>query len=242
VVGALRNSNAALPRTPTLPSNSDSRAVLPPALRGLQLIDVVGGDVRAVLQALGEDGKSKTLSTPNVTVLDNEKASINVGDKISVNTGSSTGANGQIITTQTYIDTGIILEVTPRINAGGRVTLDISQEFNTLPSDFLAGSANPNIAARKAKTTVNVASGDTMVLAGLISNSTNSASEGLPLLSKIPVLGGLFGKQFLSKKRTELVILITPIVINNSDDSRAVLEELRKKLPALQSAFPKAKP
>jgi general secretion pathway protein D len=251
VVGALRNTidtaaagttgatTATLPRTPTLPANTDSRSVIPSSL-GLQLIDVVGGDVRAVLQALGQDGKSQTLSTPNVTVLDNEKASINVGSQISVNTGSSSGTGGQTITTNSYVSTGVILEVTPRINAGGRVTLDINQEIST-PGDTPANGGNPPITTRKAKTVVNVSSGETMVLAGLISNTSGSGSSGLPLLSKIPVLGGLFGTQSMNKNRTELVILITPVVINNSDDSRAVMEELRKKLPGLQSAFPKTK-
>ncbi len=246
VVGALRNGVSALPilpsllpRTPTLPTATDSRSVVPTS-PGLQLIDVVGGDVRAVLQALGEDGKSQTLSTPNVTVLDNEKASINVGDQISVNTGTSSGTSGQTITTNSYVTTGVILEVTPRINAGGRVTLEINQEIST-PAAGAAPGTNPNISTRKAKTTVNVASGETMVLAGLIRNDSSSGSQGLPLLSKIPILGGLFGTQSINKNRTELVILITPVVINNSDDSRAVMEELRKKLPSLQSAFPKAK-
>jgi general secretion pathway protein D len=252
VVGALRNTidtaaagttgatTATLPRTPTLPANTDSRSVVPQSL-GLQLIDVVAGDVRAVLQALGQDGKSQTLSTPNVTVLDNEKASINVGSQISVNTGSSSGTGGQTITTNSYVSTGVILEVTPRINAGGRVTLDINQEIST-PGDTPANGGNPPITTRKAKTVVNVSSGETMVLAGLISNTSGSGSSGVPLLSKIPVLGGLFGTQTINKNRTELVILITPVVINNSDDSRAVMEELRKKLPGLQSAFPKPRP
>jgi general secretion pathway protein D len=252
VVGALRNTvttaaagnnpatSATLPTTPTLPANTDSRSVVPQSL-GLQLIDVVGGDVRAVLQALGQDGKSQTLSTPNVTVLDNEKASINVGSQISVNTGSSSGTGGQTITTNSYVSTGVILEVTPRINAGGRVTLDINQEIST-PGDTPANGGNPPITTRKAKTVVNVSSGETMVLAGLIQNTSGSGSSGVPLLSKIPILGGLFGTQSMNKNRTELVILITPVVINNSDDSRAVMEELRKKLPGLQSAFPKTKP
>jgi general secretion pathway protein D len=246
VVGALRNRTGAsailpslLPQTPTLPAATDSRSLVPTS-PGLQLIDVVGGDVRAVLQALGEDGKSQTLSTPNVTVLDNEKASINVGDQISVDTGTTTGTGGVTQTSRSYISTGVILEVTPRINAGGRVTLEINQEISTVPPGTAPGT-NPNIATRKAKTTVNVASGETMVLAGLIKNDSSSGSQGLPLLSKIPILGGLFGTQSISKNRSELVILITPVVISNSDDSRAVMEELRKKLPGLQSAFPKAK-
>ncbi len=233
VTGALRSGgNLPLTPKPTVPIA---------AATGLQLIDVVGGDIRAVLQALGIDGRSQTLSTPNVTVLDNEKASINVGNQISVDTGTTTGAGGVTQTSRTYINTGVILEVTPRINAGGRVTLEINQEISKPAPGALAGT-NPNISTRKAKTVVNVASGEPMVLAGLIQNDTSSGTAGLPLLSKIPILGGLFGTQSLSKLRTELVIIITPVVINNSDDSRAVMEELRKKLPSLQSAFPKAKP
>lgn len=247
VVGALRNRAdtaaiipSALPRTPTLPAATDSRSVIPTS-PGLQLIDVVGGDVRAVLQALGEANKSQTLSTPNVTVLDNEKASINVGNQISVDTGTTTGTGGGTTTSRTYISTGVILEVTPRINAGGRVTLDINQEISSPAANSPAGT-NPNIQTRKAKTVVNVASGETMVLAGLIQNDSGTGSQGLPLLSKIPILGGLFGTQSITKSRSELVILITPVVINNSDDSRSVMEELRKKLPSLQSVIPKAKP
>ncbi len=237
VVGALRNSGSVLPRTPTLPANTDSRSQIATA-PGLQLIDVVAGDVRAVLQALGEDGKSQTLSTPNVTVLDNEKASINVGNQISVDTGTTTGSGGVTQTSRQYISTGVILEVTPRINAGGRVTLEINQEIST-PAP--GGGTNPNISTRKARTVVNVASGETMVLAGLIQNDSNSGSQGLPLLSKIPIIGGLFGTQSFSRNRSELVILITPVVISNPEDSRAAVEELRKKLPSLRDVFPATK-
>jgi general secretion pathway protein D len=243
VTGALRNRDgsaggilpSALPRVPAV-GNVDVRSVVPTS-PGLQLIDVVGGDVRAVLQALGEDGKSQTLSTPNVTVLDNEKATINVGTQISVDTGSTTGGGGVTQTTRQYINTGVILNVTPRINAGGRVTLEINQEISTPGT-----GTNPNIDTRKAQTVVNVSSGETMVLAGLIQRTRGSASQGVPLLSKIPVLGGLFGTQSYRDNRSELVILITPVVINNSDDSRAVMEELRKKLPSLESYIPKSKP
>lgn len=241
VVGALRNPGGensilptALPRTPTLPAATDSRSQVQP-VRGLQLIDVVGGDVRAVLQAFGEDGRSRTLSTPNISVLDNEKASINVGRQISVDTGSTTGTGGVTTTSRQYVNTGVILNVTPRINAGGRVTLEIEQEVSS-PTGTATG--NPNIDTRKAKTVVNVGSGETMVLAGLIAKTTGGGSSGVPLLSKIPVLGALFGTQSFSKEETELVILITPQVITNSDDSRAVMEELRRKLPSLQSVIP----
>ena len=130
----------------------------------------------------------------------------------------------------------MILTVTPRINAGGRVTLDVNQEVSTP----IGNGGNPTISTRKAQTVVTVSSGETMVLAGLISDSNITGSSGLPLLSKIPLIGGLFGAQSLTKKRTELVLLITPTVVTNSEDARAVTEELRKKLPLLEKYLPAA--
>ena len=239
-VGSLRDASTGLPRLPGLLDAAgnalDPRSLIPTA-KGLQLINIgPGGDIRAVLHALGTDGRSKVISTPRVMVLDNEKATINVGDQISVDTGASTGTGtgGTVVTTRQYLSTGVILSVTPRINAGGRVTLDVNQEVSNPTSD----GTNPNIATRKAQTVVTVSSGETMVLAGLIQDTNVTGSSGLPLLSKIPLIGGLFGSQSLTKKRTELVLLITPTVVTNSDDARAVTDEIRKKLPALEKFLP----
>lgn len=242
-VGSLRNATSST--LPRLPGSTDSTGALVdprslvPTIPGLQLINVLGSDIRAVLQALGSDGRSRVISTPKIMVLDNEKASINVGDQISVNTGSSTGTGtgGNIVTTNQYISTGVILTVTPRINAGGRVTLEVNQEVSSADTSVTTG--NPPIATRKAQTVVTVSSGETMVLAGLIQETNGSGSSGVPLLSKIPVLGGLFGTQSFTKKRTELVLLITPIVVTNADEARAATEELRRKLPALESYLPR---
>ncbi|MEO8101074.1 MAG: type II secretion system secretin GspD [Betaproteobacteria bacterium] len=247
-VGSLRGVNGdgsvsgTLPRLPGMIDAAgnlvrDARSLIPTA-PGLQLINLgPGGDIRAVLQALGTDGRSKVISTPRVMVLDNEKATINVGDQISVDTGSSTGTGtgGNVVTTRQYLSTGVILSVTPRINAGGRVTLDVNQEVSSPTST----SANPTIATRKAQTVVTVSSGETMVLAGLIQDVNTTGSSGVPLLSKIPLIGGLFGTQSLSKKRTELVLLITPTVVTSPDDARAVTDEIRKKLPSLEAYLPK---
>ncbi len=172
-------------------------------------------------------------------VLDNEKASINVGQQISVDTGSSTGTGtgGNVVTTRQYLSTGVILSVTPRINAGGRVTLDVNQEVSSPTTD--SGTANPTINTRKATTVVTVGSGETMVLAGLIQEIDGIGSSGVPLISKIPLIGGLFGSQSYNKRRTELVLLVTPTVVTTSEDSRAITEEIRRKLPSLQSYIPK---
>ena len=209
------------------------------ASTALQLINVAGNDIRAVLQALGTDGRSKVISTPRIMVLDNEKATINVGQQISVDTGSSTGTGtgGNVVTTRQYLSTGVILNVTPRINAGGRVTLDVNQEVSSPTTD--SGAANPTINTRKATTVVTVGSGETMVLAGLIQEIDGVGSAGIPLISKIPLIGGLFGSQTYSKKRTELVLLVTPTVVTTTEDSRAITEEIRKKLPSLQNYIPK---
>ncbi len=250
-VGSLRNPNGTT--TPTLPTSpvpvfptgsSDIRSVIPPISSGLQLINTnpLTGDIRAVLETLGADGRVTVLSAPRVMVLDNEKAVINVGQQISVSTGSSTvSASGGIVTSNQYINTGVILTVTPRINSGGKVTLDLTQEVSAAGTPDTAGS-NPPINTRKAQTVVTVASGETMAMAGMIGKNQNTASSGLPLVSKIPVIGALFGKQTLHNDRTELVVLITPVVVNNTDEARLVTEEFRKKLPSLEAYFPKRKP
>ena len=240
-LGALRDGTSALPTLPGLlvaGATVDPRSLVK-TVSGLQLINMgPSGDIRAVLHALGTDGRSRVISTPRVMVLDNEKATINVGDQISVDTGASTGTTtgGNVVTTRQYLSTGVILSVTPRINAGGRVTLDVNQEVSSPAPGSLT---NPTISTRKAQTVVTVSSGETMVLAGLIKEENITASSGIPLLSKIPLIGGLFGAQSLSKKRTELVLLITPTVVTSPEDARAVTDEIRKKLPSLEAYLPK---
>ena len=155
-VGSLRDAGNLLPNLPALGAGVDPRSLVK-ASTGLQLINIgLGGDIRAALHALGTDGRSKVISTPRVMVLDNEKATINVGDQISVDTGSSTGTTtgGNVVTTRQYLSTGVILTVTPRINAGGRVTLDVNQEVSS-PGP----GTNPTISTRKAQTVVTVSSG-----------------------------------------------------------------------------------
>jgi len=239
--GAIRNGTDKPPLPAVLPATNLPTSI--PgivATAGLQLVNLSGaGNIRAVLQALGDDGKSTIIFTPNITVLDNEKASINVGTKISVSSGSSISNGGVPVSSLAYIDTGVILAVTPRINAGGRVTLEINQEVSNAVQST---TSNPDISTRKAQTVVNVASGETIALAGLISKNTSFGTVGVPLLSKIPVIGGLFGTQSYTNNRTELVLLITPVVITNDDDARAVTNELRKKLPLLHSLIPAEKP
>ena len=133
-----------------------------------------------------------------------------------------------------YTETGVLLSVTPRVNAGGQVTMEISQEVSNAIKTETSGIDSPTIQKRSAESTVTVKSDETIILAGLIREEKTNASEGLPLLSKIPFLGGLFGTQTFADNRTELIILITPRVLANTPDAAAITEEYRKRLTGLE--------
>lgn len=225
------NTLGALPATPT--------GTVAAFDNGLQLINLSGGEIRAVLRALGTDGKTKVVAAPQVMVLDNEKAEIKIGDRISVQTQSQTNAStgGGVINSFQYLETGVLLAVTPRINSGGMVTLEINQEVSQ-PGDA-PPNTNPPVNTRAAKTSVVVASGESIVLGGLIRENNNRSSRGIPLLSKIPILGGIFGTQSLDVSRTELVMVVTPKIVSDTAQARQVTEELRQKLPSLEGILPK---
>src|SRR6185312_10959333 len=213
-----------------------------PGFNGLQLINFSGAEVRAVLNALGSDGKAKILASPQIMVLDNQKAQIKVGDRISVQTSAQTGVSTGtgVLNSFQYLETGVLLAVTPRINSGGLVTLDVDQEVSVPdPNSTSASNPNPNVNSRSAQTSVVVHSGESIVLGGLINDQLNTSSSGIPLLSKIPVLGALFGTQGYQRTRTELVLIITPRIISDSQQARDATLELSNKLPALKGLLPK---
>jgi general secretion pathway protein D len=174
-------------------------------------------------------------------VLDNEKAEIKVGDRISVQTQSQTGVSTGtgVLNSYQYLETGILLAVTPRINSGGLVTLEINQEVSEVDrSSITANNPNPDVITRNAKTSVVVASGESIALGGLIRDIKNYGSSGIPLLSKIPIIGAAFGVQTFSRRRTELVMLITPRIVSDPSQARDATQELRQKLPALRNLLP----
>lgn len=212
-----------------------------PAFTGLQLVNYTADQVRAVLQTLGSDNRAKTLASPQIMVLDNEKAEIKVGTRISVQTQAQTGVSTGtgVLNSFQYLETGVLLDVTPRINSGGMVTLDISQEVSAPTSVPTAANPNPDIGTRNAKTSVAVASGESVALGGLIQEAITTGSSGVPLISKIPVLGALFGTQTFHRDRTELVLIVTPKIVSDNSQARQVTEELRSMMPMLEGMLPK---
>ena len=205
------------------------------------------GGVQAALHLLDNYGSVKVISNPHLAALDNQKATIKVGDKIPicqqsyVGTGTVNTSSNIVSTTSQYIDTGVLLQVTPHINAGGLVTLDVQAEVSVAGTTVNPCDAPP-INTRSVQTLLAVPSGQTMVMGGLILEDKENTSAGLPLVSRIPILGGLFGSQELKNNRTELIMFITPRVVENESEVRSVIDDLRRRMEQLDDVFPVKKP
>ncbi|HVT33864.1 MAG TPA: type II secretion system secretin GspD [Rhodanobacteraceae bacterium] len=192
------------------------------------------------INALEQDGQAKSLAAPSLVVANNQEAQINVGQQIPVVQNYVTGiglgtANGQAYTpgygSVQYLNTGVTLDVKPRVNPGGLVYLDIQQEVSN-PGNAGA-NGNPPINQRLIQTQVAVQSGETLLLGGLIQDTTNDNQTGLPLVSKVPILRNLFGSTHNVKHRTELIVLITPRVIRNSDEGRQMTLDYTRQFQSL---------
>ena len=202
------------------------------------------GGVQAVLRLLDTYGDTKVIANPHLAALDNQKATIKAGDKIPlcqqtfVGTGVGTGVNGAVSTTSQYIDTGVLMQVTPHINAGGLVTLEV-EVVVSVPGELpkTCEGLAPAIDTRSLQSILNVQSGQTMVMGGLITDNKQNKSQGLPLLSRIPIIGGLFGQQTLINNRTELVMFITPRVVETEVDLKDVVDDLRRRMEQVDDAF-----
>ncbi|WP_299390672.1 type II secretion system secretin GspD [Pelagibius sp.] len=193
-------------------------------------------NLRATVNALQGVTDVKFLSAPTLMVLDNETARLQVGDEVPVVTRSSTSTvddDAPIVNTVEFRDTGVILNITPRVNAGGLVILDIDQEVSEVIETTTSGIDSPTIQQRKLESTIAVQNGETVALGGLIRDRLEENETGIPVLGDIPIFGNLFKATDNSATRTELLVLIQPRVVRNQEDARAVTEELRRKLPAI---------
>ena len=197
------------------------------------------------LDALASSGKSKVLSSPSLMVLNNQKASIKVGNQVPILTGQAlnTGGNTNFVGSQSiqYKDIGVKLQVRPRVNAGGLVSMELAQAVDDEVnggSPSPSGIQSPTFTQRTIESQVAVRSGETLVLGGLIKEGTNYTKAGIPLLSELPWLGSLFGSTVQSTVRDELVVLLTPRVVENSISSRQITNEYRRRLGSLYEQKP----
>lgn len=230
-------SNSSKRGTGSLDLGSSGLASIVPGF-SYSVVDSAGA-VRAVFNTLASENRVNVVSSPSLMVLDNQSASIRVGDQVPIrtsettNTGSS-GADPLITSTIQFRDTGVMLEVTPQVKDGGMVVLKINQDVSDVAQTTSSGIDSPTINQRQINTTVAVQSGDTIVLGGLIRENRDSGNSGVPGLRELPAVGWMFGQSSRTSRRTELVVLITPTAITNRDEAQEVTREFRNQLKGLR--------
>ncbi len=207
----------------------------------------LGRSAAGIIQALDNVADIRLLQTPSVFTQNNREATLNVGSRIPIssvtfdptNSGNSSGVYSQV----QYLETGTILKVRPRITRDGMVFLDIVQEVSAPQGASTADrNGNVRIDTNKVKTSAVVPSGETIMLAGLIKDGSSRTSSGIPGLSRIPVIGGLFGQQGVSNNREELIVLITPTVVRNPLEARELTDEYGRRFRAMEPLYyPKVK-
>lgn len=196
------------------------------------------GGAELALSALAGVTDVRVISSPTLMVLDNKEGILQIGDQVPVATqtsSSSDAPNAPVLTQIDYRDTGIILRVRPRIGAGGRVTLDISQEVSDVAATRTSGIDSPTIRQRKIQTSVALGDGRTLALGGLVQERDSIARTETPGVARVPVVGNLFRSKEVNRGRVELLILIRPRVVNNENDAAAITSQWRAKLAASNS-------
>jgi general secretion pathway protein D len=192
------------------------------------------GGAPFALNALQQVTTVRVLSSPQLLVQDNQPAHLQVGNVVpylSQTSQSTLESNAPVINSINYQQTGVVLDVTPRVNSGGLVTLDISQEVSDVSTAITTPGINsPTFFDRSISSRVVVQDGQTVGLAGLISDNTSTGNQGIPWLKDVPILGALAGNQNNTRQRTELLMLLTPHVMHDQRDARALTEDMREQL------------
>ena len=190
---------------------------------------------RVVLNALSGLTQTKIISTPQLMVLDNQTARLQVGDVVPIITqsaASTLSTSPLVLSNVEYKETGVVLEVTPRVNASGYVTLDISQSVSSVVPTTTSTINSPTFSQRRLTSTISVRNGNSILLGGLIQDQDNRNSQGIPLLSEIPVLGALFGNRNDTTARTELIMFMTPSVTSTDDQTADVTQRVERDFKA----------
>ena len=207
---------------------------------GFSVVHSATSGAKAALNALSSVTDVNVISSPKIMVLNNHTGMIQIGDQVPVIVRSSQGTGGEnapVVNNVEFRDTGVILNITPQINAGGLIVLEIEQEVSEVAETKSSGIDSPTIQQRKIKTTVAIQNGETIALGGLIRETSTNSKSGIPILKDIPLLGNLFSTTSKVKRRTELIILITPRIVNNVHEMRETLDDMKQEFKFLKK-FP----
>jgi general secretion pathway protein D len=203
-----------------------------------------GGKGKLVLTALSELTHVDVVSAPHLLVLDHQTAGLQVGDQVPIVTESSQSviaAGAPLVNSVQYLNTGVVLQVTPRVNSSGLIALDIDQQVSEPTTTTTSKIESPTITQRRIVTSVVVQDGETIALGGLILDNQNSSRNGIPVLSDIPVVGGLFRTDARKNSRTELLVLLSPKIIRNVKEARDITDELRDRMRLVKPLEPRAR-
>ena len=210
---------------------SQAANILQKQIPGFNFLVGANATPDVIISALDSVTDVKVLSSPSLVVVENKTATLQVGDAIPITTRQAQSveiANAPLVSQVEFRDTGIILNVTPRIGQNDAVTMQIEQEISSV---VRAGDTlTPTISKRKVASNISVVSGQTVLLAGLISDKSQRGRSGLPGVGRMPIIGDLLSQTENSSARTELVVFIRPVVVRNSEDAQTVAEEFRSRL------------
>lgn len=204
---------------------------LKPAIPGANFFVGNISDPQLVIDALSGVTKVRVVSSPSVLVLENETATIKVGDQVPIQTQELVTDGGNTMNSFEYRDTGVILKVRPRVNANGVVTIELGQELSAQrPADDVGVGDNPTFTQRSITSKVSVNDQQTVLLGGLISGREDGVRQTVPGADKVPLLGNLIGTTDNTARRNELIIFITPKIIRNGEEAARESQELRDKM------------
>jgi general secretion pathway protein D len=239
VSGGVLGANAANVQSSALTAATTiaQSALLQSVGPGLNLLLGSSGGPRAIINALQNVTDVKVLSSPSLVALDNQPALLQVGDEIPITTSSAAvlaNSGTPIVNTIEMRNTGVILKVLPHIHANGSIQLEVDQEISNVVNNNDQQTLTPTISQRRVHSSVAVTSGQTVLLAGLISERSQETRSGIPGLREIKFLGDVFGNTSNTKTRSEIIIFIRTQIIRNGQDAGAITEEFREKLQSMR--------
>lgn len=229
----IKSTNLGAPPNTGSIVNTAAKAVLNRVLPGFNFLIGTEAEPQLIINALHSVTDVKILSNPSLVVVDNQFATLQVGDQIPVTTQSAQSViapGAPVVNNIDYRNTGVILRVAPRINANGNVLLNIEQEISAVADNGNQSTLTPTVSQRRVASSIAVASGQTVLLAGLVSETQNRGRNGIPGLDRIPGIGEVFSQNSGKAQRTELIIFIRPQIIRNGVDAYHVAAELRDKI------------
>jgi len=196
-----------------------------------------GDELDLFLQAQATENKVNILSSPHILAVDNKEARIEVGEEVPIVTSEyvplDVDSNDSTSRSIEYRSTGVILSVTPRINERGLVAMDVSQEVSAAQPIVAGGIESPSITNRKVETSLVVQDGQTILIGGLIIDSTSEIKTGVPFLSAIPLIGYFFGTTTTKDQKIELILMLTPHVVTNFEEVDLITDEYKQKVDRL---------